>query len=130
MARLVTWCALFSYHVAVAQVRRGLSSWVWGTFSAYHVVFDILPSFTSIGCMRGVRAPAILLGGGVSYQPRPFRSSEPGPLPALKILEVGPGGESGHRVFALIFTLLSQLQGLFSLGYRRGRAEPECLCKR
>ncbi|XP_045861591.1 protein CutA isoform X3 [Meles meles] len=37
--------------------------------------------------MRGVRAPAILLGGGVSDRPRPFRSSKPRPPPSPQILE-------------------------------------------
>uniref|UniRef100_F6TVZ7 Protein CutA n=1 Tax=Equus caballus TaxID=9796 RepID=F6TVZ7_HORSE len=62
----VTWCALFSYHVPAAQVRRGRCSWVWGPFSALRVAFDIQPSSSSIGCMRRGRASAILLGGGAA----------------------------------------------------------------
>lgn len=88
-ASTLTWCALFSYHVAATQV-RGRSSWAWGPFSALRVAFDIQPSSTNIGCMSGVRATAILLGGGVSDRPRPFRSSKPRPPPAPKISEVGP----------------------------------------
>lgn len=88
-ASTVTWCALFSYHVGATQVRRGRSSWAWGPFAALRAVVDIQPSSTSIGCMRGGRAPAILLGGGVSDRPRPFRSSKPRPPPSPQILEVG-----------------------------------------
>ncbi|XP_036725338.1 protein CutA isoform X3 [Balaenoptera ricei] len=40
--------------------------------------------------MRGGRAPAFLLGGGVSDRPRLFRSSKLRPPPAPQIPEVGP----------------------------------------
>ncbi|KAK1338534.1 hypothetical protein QTO34_001651 [Cnephaeus nilssonii] len=40
--------------------------------------------------MRGVRAPAILLGGGVSDRPRPFRFWKPGPPPAPEPQRLAP----------------------------------------
>lgn len=89
-ALTVTWCTWFSYHVATTQVSRGHSSWVWGPFSALLVAFDIQPSSASLGCMRGVRAPAILLGGGVSDRPRPFRFWKPGPPPAPEPQRLAP----------------------------------------
>ncbi|XP_067609461.1 protein CutA isoform X1 [Pseudorca crassidens] len=59
--------------------------------------------------MRGGRAPAFLLGGGVSDRPRLFRSSKLRPPPASQIPEVGPGGVS--RLLLLPRALLSMASG-------------------
>lgn len=68
-------CAVFLSRGCRPGKKRSLCLGL-GSFLRVTVVSDIQPLFTSVGCMREVRATAVLLGGGVSDRPCPFQSSE------------------------------------------------------